>query len=158
MPSLLDMMNGTVNLCGKLPFSSPKRLENNPSFGNFPTTRDLVVECSERVHVGYRHYLTKGIETQFAFGSGLSYTSFELSNLRMSPSDGFPLVSVDVRNTGKVDGAEVVQVYVESPLKELKAFDKVYLKAGESKKVEIALDKYAFSHWDEALDKWVVKA
>jgi hypothetical protein len=65
---------------------------------------------------------------------------------------------VDVRNTGKVDGAEVVQVYVESPLKELKAFDKVHLKAGESKKVEIALDKYAFSHWDEGLDKWVVKA
>jgi beta-glucosidase len=61
--------------------------------------------------------------------------------------------------TGKVDGgAEVVRVYVESTLKELKAFDKVYLKAGESKKVEIALDKYAFNHWDEGLDKSVVKA
>jgi beta-glucosidase len=99
---LLDVMNGNVNPCGKLPFSFLKRLEDNPSFGNFPATRDLVVEYSEGVYVGYRHYLTKGIETQFAFGSGLSYISFELSNLQISLSDEFPLVSVDVRNTGNV--------------------------------------------------------
>jgi beta-glucosidase len=84
--ALLDVINGTVNPSGKLPFSWPKKLEDNPTIGNFPATRDLEVEYQEGVFVGYRHYLTKGIATQFCFGAGLSYTTFKLSNLQVTPS------------------------------------------------------------------------
>jgi len=125
--ALLDVINGTVNPSGKLPFSWPKKLEDNPTIGNFPATRDLEVKYQEGVFVGYRHYLTKGIATQFCFGAGMSYTTFKLSNLQVTPFGNFASVSVDVRNTGKVAGAEVVQIYVESPLKELKAFKKVFV-------------------------------
>jgi len=125
--ALLDVINGTVNPSGKLPFSWPKKLEDNPTIGNFPATRDLEVKYQEGVFVGYRHYLTKGIATQFCFGAGMSYTTFKLSNLQVTPFGNFASVSVDVRNTGKVAGAEVVQIYVEYPLKELKAFKKVFV-------------------------------
>jgi beta-glucosidase len=115
---------------------------------------------NEGIYVGYRWYEKKENEPLFPFGFGLSYTTFEFSNLKLSGTDPVT-VTVQVKNTGSVEGAEVVQLYVqevtasvERPVKELKGFQKVSLKPGEAQTVSIQLSRADFSFWDEASKAW----
>ncbi len=155
---------GDVNPSGHLAETWPVKLSDNPSFLNFPGNNRRV-NYKEDIFVGYRYYDMKEMPVRYAFGHGLSYTSFEISNLRCdkeSFSDGETLkVSVDVKNTGSRAGKEVVQLYVsdrngtiERPLKELKGFDKVELQPGETKTVEFEIDARALSYYAEDLGDW----
>ena len=162
-----DVLFGNVNPCGRLPESFPLKLEHNPSYLTYGGEEDMAV-YNEGVLVGYRYYDKKQMEVLFPFGFGLSYTSFEYRNLRVSAesiSDTDTLtVSVDVENTGALPGKEVVQLYVgdrEStvfrPVRELKGFEKVSLAPGEIKTVTFTLDKRAFAYWNAGLHDWHVE-
>ena len=121
----------------------------------------------EDIYVGYRYYeKTKKEEVCFPFGHGLSHTGFEMSSLQVTDKgDDESTVEVDVTNKGKVEGAQVVQVYVSQkspsinrPVKELKGFAKIVLKTGEKRKVEVKMSKkYAASFWDETRDAWIME-
>lgn len=153
-----DILTGNVCPSGKLTFSWPKRYENAPL--NVFSSQDLDnVYCREKLMVGYRYYDTHGVEPLFPFGHGLSYTQFKYDDLSVS-SDGHE-VSFMLTNTGKCIGKETVQLYigqpdakVERPVHELKAFEKVELKPGESKKVSIKLSEDDYSYWSVAKQKW----
>ncbi|KAK1149694.1 hypothetical protein N8T08_005247 [Aspergillus melleus] len=159
---LADVVFGDVNPSGKLPLTFPQKLKHNPAFFNFRSEGGRVL-YGEDVYVGYRYYDTLEVEPLFPFGHGLSYTTFELSNLQLKEdSDKDLTVTCTLANTGSRSGAEVIQVYVapvtpplKRPLKELKAFSKVTLKAGHSQTVEIPLDLVrATSYWDEYTNSW----
>jgi beta-glucosidase len=165
--AIVAVLFGLVNPSGKLPDTFPCRLENNPAFTNYPGANDKVV-YGEGIFVGYRHYDAKNIAPLFAFGHGLSYTSFDYGNLKISPVNAKAKdkikVSVDVTNTGKVPGKEVVQVYISDiassvprPSKELKAFKKVALSPGEKKTVSFTLTKEALSFYDVKTKDWVAE-
>jgi beta-glucosidase len=124
---------------------------------------------NEGVFVGYRHYDRAGVKPLFPFGYGLSYTSFAYNNLSVTPQSGNlnePVrVSFDVANTGRVEGAEVAELYVSDahanvprPIKELKGFAKVDLKPGESRHVSLTLDRRAFSYYDEQKKDWTAQS
>jgi beta-glucosidase len=126
------------------------------------------ITYNEGIFVGYRWHDTKNIKPLFSFGHGLSYTTFEYGKVKADKSELTTndkiTFTVNVKNTGKVDGAEVVQLYISDlksslprPLKELKGFDKVYLKAGESKDVSITVDKSALSFFDPVKHDWVAE-
>jgi beta-glucosidase len=167
--ALAEILFGVQNPSGKLPASFEKRWEDNPTFNNYyDADKDKRVEYKEGLMIGYRYYDTKNVEPLFPFGFGLSYTTFEYKNLKVTPGvvslKGDPKVTVtfSVKNTGSHDGAEVSQVYVrevkskvERPYKELKGFNKVFLKAGETKTVSVQLDRRAFSYYDVAQKAWV---
>ncbi|RLV89940.1 putative beta-glucosidase I [Spathaspora sp. JA1] len=161
---IADILYGETNPSGKLTLSFPKRNEDNPAFLNFKTERGRVL-YGEDIFVGYRYYEKLGRDVAFPFGYGLSYTSFDFSNLKVDVNEEILQVSVQIANTGKVDGAEVVQVYIGKedsdvirPVKELKGFEKVYLKAGTKNTVVIQLSlKDSVSFWDEYQDKWSVQ-
>lgn len=159
---------GDVNPCGRLPESFPIKLEHNPSYLTYGGEGDTAI-YSEGVFVGYRYYDRKCMDVLFPFGYGLSYTSYEYSNLTVSADsirDTDTLtVTVDVTNTGKLPGKEVVQLYVgdcESsvfrPVRELKEFAKVALQPGETKTVSFTLCKRAFAYWNAALHDWHVES
>ena len=161
-----NLLFGKANPCGRLPESFPVKLQDNPSYMHFPGYRDKVV-YAEGVFVGYRYYDTKGMDVLFPFGHGLSYTTYRYSNLKLSKRKikaGDPLtVSVDVTNIGRMAGKEVVQLYVAAPeggvprpVHELRGFEKVSLRAGETKTVTIELDSRAFAYWDKELHDWRV--
>lgn len=163
--SLANILLGNANPSGKLPFTFPVRLEDcgAHAVGEYGGTGK--VHYNEGILVGYRWHDTKAIAPLFAFGHGLSYTTFDYSDARLSSSTikegGKVKVSVTVTNSGKVDGQEIVQLYVgdcESsllrPAKELKGFEKVALKAGESKKVEIELPYEALCFFDDEAHAW----
>lgn len=171
-----EILFGKANPSGKLAETFPVRLSDTPCYQSFPGTFNTV-EYREGLFVGYRYYETAKKEVLFPFGHGLSYTSFQYSNLKLDKSDFTPgtddlVVSLDVKNTGAVDGEEVVQIYVSPADKtvfrsdiELKGFAKVFLKAGESKLVTVHLDKRAFAYYhigekDFVCDdgKYIVKA
>ena len=163
----VDILFGKVNPSAKLPESFPYKLEDNPSYLYYLGEGDRV-EYREGVFVGYRYYDTKKMEVRFPFGFGLSYTSYEYSNLKVSADhikDTDVLeVSVDVTNTGGMAGKEVVQLYVSDvestvirPVKELKGFEKVELAPGETKTVTFTLDKRAFAYWNTQLHDWHVE-
>ncbi len=163
--AIANILFGVVNPSGKLPDTFPKRYEDNPAFPYYPGENDKVV-YGEGIFVGYRHYDAKNVEPLFPFGHGLSYTTFEYSNLKISPpkTKDKIKVSIEVKNTGKAAGKEVVQVYVSDisssvprPPKELKAFSKVALKPGEKKKVEFTLTKDALSFYDVKTKNWVAE-
>ncbi len=165
--AIASVLFGLVNPSGKLPDTFPRRLEDNPAFPNYPGANDKVV-YGEGIFVGYRHYDAKNVEPLFPFGYGLSYTSFEYSNFKVSPTKAKAgdeiKVSIDIKNTGKVAGKEVVQVYVSDvtssvprPPKELKAFKKVALNPGQKKKVEFKLTEEAFAFYDVKQKDWVVE-
>lgn len=149
---------------GKLPLSFPYRLEDNPAFLSFRSEGGRAL-YGEDVYVGYRFYEKLKRETLFAFGHGLSYTTFSLSDLTVSTTDSAVSVKLRVTNTGSRAGAEVVQVYVDAknpsinrPVKELKGFKKVFLEAGEHAEVKINMDKkYTTSFWDEGRDAWIME-
>ena len=164
-----DILFGKVNPSGKLPLTFPMREEDTPSYLNFPG-EDGEVFYGEGIYVGYRYYDKKDIPPMFPFGYGLSYTSFELSNLRISDESwdttkNIPLkVSLNVTNTGARDGREVIQLYIhdevstlDKPLRELKAFKKVTVKAGETVSVDFDLSMDAFSSYDPKLHQWVAE-
>jgi beta-glucosidase len=122
------------------------------------------VHYDEGIFVGYRWYEKKDIAVMFPFGFGLSYTSFEISELKAVESPETIQLSCTVKNTGKVSGAEVVQVYVgkgdskvERALKELKSFQKIFLTAGEEKELTFVLEQDAFSYYDENSHSWQVE-
>ncbi|MBR1863274.1 MAG: glycoside hydrolase family 3 C-terminal domain-containing protein [Ruminococcus sp.] len=165
--AVCDLLFGKVNPSGKLAETFPKKLSDNPSYLNFPGVGDRV-EYREGIFVGYRYYDKKDIEPLFPFGFGLSYTRFEYSNITVSEDEIMDnrilTVSCDVKNTGAVEGAEVVQLYVSDkestvvrPVKELKGFEKVSLRPGESKKVVFNLDKRAFAYYEPAVKDWFVE-
>lgn len=166
--ALADILVGDVNPSGKLPFTFPVKLEDNGAhaMGEYPGGADETYK--EGILVGYRWADTKNIKPLFSFGHGLSYTTFEYGKVsvdksEMSLNDKITF-SVTVKNTGKREGAEVVQLYirdvessVERPYKELKGFQKVYLKAGESKVVKLTIDKEALSFFDAQKHDWVAE-
>ncbi|USW58805.1 Putative glycoside hydrolase, family 3, glycoside hydrolase family 3 domain, immunoglobulin [Septoria linicola] len=162
--AIADVVFGDINPSGKLSLSFPKRNEDNPAFLNY-TSDDNRVVYGEGVYVGYKFYEKTKKEVLFPFGHGLSYTSFELKDLQVSAdaeSDEV-VITVQVTNTGKVAGAEVVQVYVapqtpsiNRPSKELKGFAKVFVEAGETKSAEVKISKkYATSFYHEGKDAWL---
>lgn len=159
-----DILYGKANPCGKLAETFPNRIEDTPCYMNYPGLNQQA-DYSEGVFVGYRYYDKKKIDVLFPFGHGLSYSSFSYENLRVSRetfsiSEGVT-VSIDVTNTGQMEGKEIVQLYVTDhtgmvarPEKELKGFEKVSLKPGETKKVMMELDKRAFSWYDTEHSQW----
>lgn len=159
--AIADVLFGDYNPSGKLSLTFPEKNEHNPAFLNFGATNGRVW-YGEDVFVGYRFYEKTLREPLFAFGYGLSYTTFKLSNLTVDANDEVINVKVDVENTGKVSGAETVQVYIAPvnpliirPNKELKDFGKVFLKPGESKSVEVSVPvKEATSYWNSYKNKW----
>ena len=165
----LDLLFGDVNPSGKLAETFPRRLEDNPSYLYFFGDEQNKTEYREGVFVGYRYYDKKNMDVLFPFGYGLSYTTFEYSNLtldksKMKDTDTLT-VSVNVRNTGKVKGKEVVQLYVgmpEShtirPIKELRGFEKVELEPGEEKTVTFTLAKRAFAYYRTDISDWYVES
>lgn len=168
--ALAAVLFGDVNPSGKLPFSFPKRLTDSPAHTGdarqFPGEKGTV-EYREGLLVGYRWFDTKGIEPLFPFGYGLSYTTFSYGPaiLATDPTSHTVQVECEITNTGKREGAEVVQVYVQPkkpsvvrPTKELKGFAKVALKPGETKKVSIALNPRAFAFYAPDRKGWVAEA
>lgn len=160
--AIADVLYGDVNPSGKLPLSFPVRNEDNPAFLNYRSSHGRVL-YGEDIYVGYRFYEATLKATQFPFGHGLSYTTFQLSQLAITNDRTTLNVQVLVENTGDRDGSEVVQVYVaqrspsvKRPLKELKGFKKEHIAVGQSKVVTVSIEtKYATSYWDEERAMWV---
>jgi beta-glucosidase len=165
--AIADVLYGRVNPSGKLAETFPRRLTDTPAHLNFPGGSGEV-RYGEGLFIGYRYYDARQIPAQFPFGYGLSYTTFAYSNPKVSAEtfkdvDGVT-VSVDVTNTGKVAGKEVVQAYVHDrksglvrPPKELKAFAKVALQPGETKTVTLPLDFRAFAYYHPAYRQWITE-
>ena len=173
--AISEIITGKISPSGKLPISIEAKLEDNPCAANYHENVDRIrskeinphsrVEYREGIFMGYRGYDKTGVKPLFPFGFGLSYTSFEYSNLEIKGEGKEFVVSFDVKNIGKVDGAEVAQLYVHDdvcslvrPEKELKGFSKVMLKAGETKRVEIRLDDEAFRFFDPIERQFKVEA
>lgn len=166
---IADVLYGDVNPSAKLPLSFPVRIQDNPSYLNFRSERGRVL-YGEDIYVGYRYYERADVAPRFSFGHGLSYTTFSRSNLTLESSPETPKLedgetitaTVTVSNTGKVAGAEIVQLWVvppktsvNRPVRELKGFQKVSLNPGEQKKVQIVVQKkLATSWWDELRGAW----
>jgi beta-glucosidase len=167
--ALGEVLFGDVNPSGRLPSTFDRRFEDNPAFANYPGKfvpgQDWPVEhYAEGIFVGYRGYDRSHKEPLFPFGYGLSYTTFDFSNMKLEKMPDGVHVHVDVSNTGKVAGAEVVQVYVgenhctvERPVRELKGFAKVMLKPGESQSVEVLLPRDSFAFWSPVKKDWTVE-
>ncbi|MBS1794837.1 MAG: glycoside hydrolase family 3 C-terminal domain-containing protein [Acidobacteria bacterium] len=162
--ALADVLLGRVSPSGRLPATFLRRWEDSNAFGRYPGD-GKTVDYSEGVFVGYRWFDSKSIAPLFPFGHGLSYTTFKYSNLKLAKTGGANLdVTFTLENTGGRDGAEVAQVYVGDtqsslprPPRELKGFQKVFLKAGEKKTVTIALDRKAFAFYDPAKQSWTAE-
>ncbi len=166
--AVCDILFGDVNPSGKLSETYPMALEDNSSFNYFPGT-SVSVEYREGVYVGYKYYDTANKAVRFPFGHGLSYTTFNYSDIKVSADKikdtDTVTVSFKIKNTGNVDGAEVAQVYVSDvestiyrPVKELKGFKKVFLKAGEEKEVSVELSKRAFAYYNVNIHDWHVES
>ncbi|WP_299777335.1 glycoside hydrolase family 3 C-terminal domain-containing protein [uncultured Formosa sp.] len=166
--AIANVVSGDVNPSGKLPFSFPKKLEDNAAhtFGELSYPGDSINQYyKEDILVGYRWHDTKKIEPQFAFGEGLSYTSFKISNVKTnkktySKTDEI-IVSGNVSNIGNIDGKEVVQVYVGKPkskvkraLKELKGFQKINVEKGANKDFTITIHPNDLAFYDETISDW----
>lgn len=158
------LLYGEANPSGHLAETFPIRLEDNPSYLNFPGD-GVNVDYAEGIYMGYRYYDAKKIPVRWAFGHGLSYTEYEYSNLKM-PAEilgdkGSVKITVDVKNTGCMAGKEVVQLYVSDkngtagrPVKELKGFSKIELQPGETKTVEFMITARDLSFYHEGLGDW----
>lgn len=166
--AVADILFGKVNPSAKLPESFPLKYEDNSSYLSYLGEGNNV-NYTEGVFVGYRYYDKKKMNVLFPFGFGLSYTQFEYSNLKLdkkSMKDTDTLkVCVDVKNVGNVEGKEIVQLYVSDveskvirPINELKGFDKISLKPGETKTVSFELDKRAFAYFNTTLHDWHVES
>ena len=164
--SLSDVLFGEVNPSGKLPTTFPNNLSDTPAYSTYPG-KDLQMDYEEGLFIGYRWYDREEIEPLFAFGHGLSYTTFEYSNLRAVPPKGTSSVAafeLEITNSGDVFGKEIVQGYVkvseskiDRPIKELKKFEKVSLEPGKSKKITFELTERDLSFWSETNQSWQVE-
>lgn len=157
--AMMDLIMGIYNPSGRLNETYPIRYEDTPAFRHFPSM-ERNAEFREGIYVGYRYYDTCKIRVQFPFGFGLSYTEFTYSDLSVDHNGA----SVTISNTGSYDGAEVVQMYISlpnaivfRPSKELKGFQKVYLKAGESKRIQLPFDDKTFRYWNRITNQWEVE-
>ena len=160
--ALADVLFGDVNPSGRLPLTFPVRLEDTPAYLNDPGESGHVL-YGEGIFVGYRFYDARRIAPRFAFGHGLSYTTFAYADLAVDGGDTVA-VRVDITNTGDRVGAEVVQLYVRDveasvrrPEKELKRFAKVIVEPGATERVHFTLDDRALAFWDEAAADWRVE-
>ncbi|MCU1411606.1 MAG: beta-glucosidase [Rhodoglobus sp.] len=158
--AVADVLFGRVGPSGRLAESIPLRLQDNPSYLNFPGEGDTV-RYGEGIFVGYRYYETVDVPVRYPFGHGLTYTTFSYDSLDVS-RDG-RTASVTVTNTGPRAGREVVQLYVSAPTggisvprRELRGFEKVSLEPGEAIRVHFELESRAYSHWDVVTKGWVV--
>lgn len=162
------ILTGAVNPSGKTAETYPLSFEENPTYGNYPGG-PVTSEHRESVFIGYRYYDSAKKDVLFPFGYGLSYTTFEYSDIRLSAErikdTDMLQVSFKIKNTGAVDGAEIAQLYVADeestiyrPKKELRGFQKVFLKVGEEKEVTIALDKRAFAFFNVLTNDWFVES
>ena len=161
------LLFGKVNPCGKLSETYPLDLEHTPCSLTFPQKERCRYE--EGVFVGYRYYEKKKFPVAYPFGFGLSYTTWRYSNLRLSQNffrdtDNLT-VQVDVTNTGKVPGKEIIELYVENgvasvsrPIKELKGFQKVFCSPGEMKTVTFTLNKRSFAYYSVKLSDWYAES
>ena len=177
--AMADILTGKVNPSGKLPLTFPMRYEDTPTYLNFPGD-GYEVNYGEGIYVGYRYYDKKKIRPLYPFGYGLSYTTFEVDNLCVDEAGtktamkcgdmDCPVItdnisfSVDVANVGDMDGAQVVQIYIRDvestlakPAKELKAFRKVFLKAGEKQTINFALSKEDLASYDGDRKEWIAE-
>lgn len=157
--AMAEAVRGEINPSGKLSESWPLALKDTPAYAYFPG-RERTAEYREGLYVGYRYYDTNNIPVAFPFGFGLSYTTFAYSDLTLTPQNA----AFTLTNTGSRDGAEVAQVYVSCPSgkifrpqKELKGFSKVFLKAGESKRISIPLDDQAFRYFNVKTNRWEIE-
>ena len=178
--AIADILFGAVNPSGKLPLSFPHRNEDNPAFLNYASERGRTL-YGEDIYIGYRFYEKTKKSVAFPFGHGLSYTTFTYKGLAVAemqvPASGSGsakdkdtinnnlVISCSVSNTGSMDGAAVVQVYISQrnpsinrPIKELKGFAKCFVKAGQMQHVNVTVSKkYACSFWDEERESWVME-
>jgi beta-glucosidase len=160
--AIADILVGNINPSGKLPMTFPHKLEDCSSYPTYNRLKERTYYADD-IYVGYRHFDKFNIEPLFPFGFGLSYTIFEYSNIDLVKNkDGYQ-VSFYIKNTGKVKGEEIAQVYITStslsidkPVKELKGFSKVLLNPGEQKKITVNLDKNAFAYFSEQFNIWKV--
>ncbi|WP_218040501.1 glycoside hydrolase family 3 C-terminal domain-containing protein [Actinomadura sp. WMMB 499] len=166
--AVADLLFGRANPCGRLAETVPTRLQDNPSYLDFPGA-DGIVSYGERLYVGYRYYDARDMDVAYPFGHGLSYTTFSYSDLDATVEGSGDDVAVRLRltvtNTGPMAGKEVVQVYVrdvecsaDRPVRELKAFTKVGLAPGESAPVEFELDARDLSFFSPAHGRWVLES
>lgn len=172
--ALAEILFGEVNPSGKLPFTFEKQFQDNPAYPNYPNDPSVdptgnTAVYREGLFMGYRGFDKNGTEPQYPFGYGLSYTTFAYSDLSVAPAALFPdvkaRVSFTITNTGKRAGAEVAQLYVgkadstvERPIRELKGFQKVYLGAGESRRVTLTLGSRELAYWDATAHDWAIEA
>jgi beta-glucosidase len=162
--ALADVLFGDINPSGKLPTTHPLRYQDNPAYINFPGENGKVF-YGEGIFVGYRYYEKREMAVRFPYGFGLSYTTFEYSDLKLDKDTCGPedtiTATLTVKNTGQRAGQEVVQLYIRDeqsrlvrPEKELKAFAKVALEAGESKTVTLTLDRQSLAFYDPSIPGW----
>lgn len=168
--AMADILIGQCNPSGKLPLTFPKRYEDTPTYINFPGD-GFEVNYGEGIFVGYRYYDKKKVEPKYAFGYGLSYTDFEVNLIevvtdadKVKDTPAFKkqiTVKADITNIGDMAGGEVLQLYISDrkstltkPVKELKAFEKVYLEAEEKKEIEFTLYDTDFESYDNNLNGW----
>lgn len=167
--ALVDVLSGKVNPSGKMPFTTPVSLDQSPAhaLGNFPG-RDLKVNYEEDILVGYRWFDTKGLPVVYPFGYGLSYTTFDYSNLNTDKKTYDQADTIQatftLTNTGDREGAEVAQLYVSDPVcsvmrpvKELKGFKKVFLKPGESRRITLDIPVSSLAFYSEVQSQFVVE-
>ena len=163
--ALADILFGDVNPSGKLPFTFPVKLEDNGAHAlNAYHADSLTVEYKEGIFVGYRWAEKHDIKPLFAFGHGLSYTSFEYGKASCRKSGKGFKVSIDVTNTGKREGKEIIQLYIsddecslERPVKELKGFKKISLAPGETKTIKFEIDPEMLKFYDPSQGGWVLE-
>lgn len=158
--SILRILSGDVNPSGKLAETYPIKYEDTPSYNNFPG-REVSVEYREGPYIGYRYYDTVNKEVLFPFGYGLSYTTFEYSDIQLNKKS----VTFSLKNSGRVAGMEVAQLYVGCksdkifrPKKELKGFAKVFINAGETKRIKIYFDDKTFRYFNVKTNRWEIES
>jgi beta-glucosidase len=165
--AIADVLFGDANPSGKLPVSFVKEWKDSPAYGHYPG-ENLQVDYAEGIYVGYRYFDKQKVDPLFPFGYGLSYTKFDYSDLKVSPSEvssGKPVaVSVRVRNTGSRPGTEVVELYVhdghssvDRPVQELKGFRRVSLAPGETRAVDFTLERSAMAYYSTVKKDWVTE-
>ena len=160
--ALADIIKGDVNPSGKLTCTWPERIEDMPSYLCYPD--GFTSNYGEGIYVGYRGFQKRNLKPMFPFGFGLTYTSFDIKFIEAETNDGEVIVKVNVTNTGDRDGAEVIQLYVGDPVsrkikpvKELRAFEKVFIEAGNSKEVTLRFGMRDLAAFDEDIDKFVLE-
>lgn len=166
--AIAEILTGKISPSGKLPISIEEKWEDNPTFNNYYDKRNVPhkrVQYSEGIFVGYRGYDRTGKQPLYPFGFGLSYSQFTYENLQLRKKQKNQVeVSFELKNTGKMNAAEVAQIYVKDckasvprPLKELKGYEKVFLKKGETKRITILLNEDAFSFYDTDKKNFVIE-